>query len=176
MSLFGNPLNVSQTERKTGTLFGSTSAPTGGLFGQSQQQTNTAQPTSLFGSAAAAQPKTGSLFGTPSQQQNTGSLFGQSQQQPQTGSLFGQPPPQQQQRQQPAQTSGTLFGQSQQQQANMNNSLFGGLLNPAPALNTAQQQQLMQQQQALPQLRQSSATPFAGAPISGARKSIMLFL
>jgi nuclear pore complex protein Nup54 len=76
------------TERKTGTLFGSTTAPAGGLFGQSQQQ-----------NAPAQQPNQGStLFG--SSQQNSGStLFGASQQQ--------------QQQQQPQQSfNNSLFGGS----------------------------------------------------------------
>lgn len=73
---------LGSTEKRTGTLFGSTTAPAGGLFGQSQQQQpqlNTTQ-SGLFGSAAAA-PQSNSLFGA-SQQQNTGgaSLFGQPQQ------------------------------------------------------------------------------------------------
>jgi nuclear pore complex protein Nup54 len=170
MSLFGN---VGQTERKTGTLFGSTIAPPGGLFGQSQQSTSQPAP-SLFGASAA-----------PQQQQSTG-LFGQSAAQPQqTGGLFGSTAAPQQQQQQNAslfgasqqqqqQNTGSLFTQSQlqqqpqvQQQPNFNNSLFGGKLQPAPALNPVQAQQLQQQQQALPQLRQSLDKPFASSSLQG---------
>lgn len=146
MSLFGN---LGQTERKTGTLFGNTSAPAGGLFGQSQQQTTTSQPApNLFGSTAAPQQNTGGLFGASQSQphpqsQNTGGLFSQSQQ------------PQQQQ---------------QQPQPNLNNSLFGGRLQPAPSLNAVQAQQLQNSQQGLPQLRQSSNTPFASSFVNGQSK------
>ncbi|KAL6708298.1 Nucleoporin nup57 [Coniothyrium glycines] len=161
--------NVGGGEKKTGTLFGSTTAPAGGLFGQSQnqqaQQPNATQP-SLFGSTAAA-PQTGSLFGAPQQQQ-----------QPTSQSLFGQP--QQQQQQQQQQNPGTsLFGQpqqqpqqqaQQQQQPNLSNSLFGASLNPAPVLNNTQAQSLQQQQNSLPQLRQSSTQPFTSSTLSGHRE------
>ncbi|OAL01756.1 hypothetical protein IQ06DRAFT_325269 [Phaeosphaeriaceae sp. SRC1lsM3a] len=181
---FGNVgSNTATTEKKTGTLFGSTTAPAGGLFGQSQQQqqpANTAQP-SLFGSTVAA-PQTNNLFGS-SQQQNTGggSLFGQPQQQQQNAgsSLFGQP--QQQQQQQNAGAS--LWGQPQQQQQQQqqqqgqqqqqpafSNSLFGASLQPAPPLNQSQAQTLQQQRDGLPQLRQSSAQPFAAGSVSGHRE------
>jgi nuclear pore complex protein Nup54 len=183
---FGNlGSNLGNTEKKTGTLFGSTAAPAGGLFGQSQQQqqqpANTAQP-SLFGGAAA--PQNNSLFGS-AQQQNTGgsSLFGQPQQQQQNAgsSLFGQPQQQQQQQQQNAGSS--LWGQPQQQQQQQqqvqqqqqqqpafNNSIFASSLQPAPALNQSQAQSIQQQRDGLPQLRQSSAQPFAAGSVSGHRE------
>lgn len=172
---FGNAAgSLGSTEKKTGTLFGSTTAPAGGLFGQSQQQqqsTGTTQP-SLFGSAAPA--ASNSLFGG-AQQQNTGaSLFGQPQQNA-GSSLFGQPQ-QQQQQQQPQQNAGqSLFGQPQQQQQQapqqqtFNNSLFGSSLQPAPALNASQAQTIQQQRDGLPQLRQSSAQPLAASSVSGHR-------
>ncbi|KAH7089882.1 nucleoporin complex subunit 54-domain-containing protein [Paraphoma chrysanthemicola] len=170
-------------EKKTGTLFGSTTAPAGGLFGQSQQQqpqANASQP-SLFGSTQQQNTGGTSLFGQP-QQQNTGSsLFGQPQQQQQqqnTGSsLWGQPQQQQQQQQQNAGSS--LWGQPQQQQQQQpqqqqqqpfNNSLFGASLQPAPPLNQSQAQSIQQQREGLPQLRQSSAQPYAGASVFGARE------
>lgn len=167
--------NTATTEKKTGTLFGSTTAPAGGLFGQSQQQQQPAQSGGLFGSTAAA-PQTNSLFGS-STQQNTGGggLFGQPQQQQQNAgaSLFGQP--QQQQQQQNAGAS--LFGQpqqqqqgQQQQQQQFSNSLFGTSLQPAPPLNQSQAQTLQQQREGLPQLRQSSAQPFAAGSVSGHRE------
>jgi nuclear pore complex protein Nup54 len=140
-------------ERKTGTLFGSTTAPAGGLFGQQQQQQQpapTQQPTSsLFGSTAAPQQQ--------QQQQNTGS------------SLFGQVPSNQ---------GSTLFGASQQQQQqqpqsqNPANSIFGGRLYPAPQLPQHQAQQLHQSQNGLPQLRQSTNSPFASTLVQGQSKSI----
>ncbi|KAB2104710.1 hypothetical protein AG0111_0g6880 [Alternaria gaisen] len=176
--------NTAGGEKKTGTLFGSTTAPAGGLFGQSQQQqpqqSNATQSGGLFGSSTAPQNNNNnnnnnSLFGsTQPQQQNSGSsLFGQPQQQQQQqnagSSLFGQP--QQQQQQQNAGSS--LFGQpqqqqqqqqqGQQQQPNMGNSLFGASLQPAPVLNNVQAQSVQQQREGLPQLRQSSAQPFAGS-------------
>lgn len=134
--------NLGQTERRTGTLFGSSTAPPGGLFGQSQQQQQ--QQTS-------AQPAQ-SLFGTAPAAQQSGGLFGASQPQ-QTGGLFSQPQQQQ-----------------QQQQPNLSNSLFGGRLQPAPSLNAVQAQSLQQSQQGLPQLRQSANAPFPGTSISGQRK------
>ncbi|KAF1833131.1 hypothetical protein BDW02DRAFT_570319 [Decorospora gaudefroyi] len=147
--------NLGGGEKKTGTLFGSTSAPPGGLFGQSQQQqpqqSSATQP-SLFGSTAAQQNNSSSLFGQP--------LQGQQQQQQNAGSsLFGQPQQQQQQQQQP-----------QQQQSNMSNSLFGASLQPAPILNNSQAQSIQQQREGLPQLRQSSAQPFAGSTTQGHRE------
>jgi nuclear pore complex protein Nup54 len=183
---FGNlGSNLGSTEKKTGTLFGSTTAPSGGLFGQSQQQqqpANTAQP-SLFGGAAA--PQSNSLFGS-TQQQNTGgsSLFGQPQQQQQQqnagGSLFGQPQQQQQQQQQqnagsslwgqPQQQQQQQQAQQQQQQPAFNNSIFASSLQPAPALNQSQAQSIQQQRDGLPQLRQSSAQPFAAGSVSGHRE------
>ena len=170
MSLFGN-----QAEKKTGTLFGSTTAPPGGLFGQSQSQPTQQQNTgNLFGaSQPTQQPNTGNLFGA-SQPANTGAntgggLFGgaqQQQQQQQAGSLFGQS---QQQPQQQQQSTGGLFGQTQQQQQqpNPSNSLFGGRLQPAPSLTAAQAQQLQQSQQGLPQLRQSTKESWASGSLSG---------
>ena len=121
-------------EKKTGTLFGSTTAPSGGLFGgalQQPQQSNAAG-SSLFGASTAA-PQTGGLFGSIQQQQ------------------------QQQQQQQP------------QQQQQFSNSLFGSSLQPAPGLNPNQAQSLQQTREGLPQLRQSTAQPYAGASISGHR-------
>jgi nuclear pore complex protein Nup54 len=81
MSLFGG--QQKPAENKFGTLFGSTTAPAGGLFG-SQQQQQTSQPSTNAGQ---------SIFGTS--QQNAGSsLFGgqqqqQQQQQPQNTSILG---------------------------------------------------------------------------------------
>ena len=169
-------------EKKTGTLFGSTTAPSGGLFGgalQQPQQSNAAG-SSLFGASTAA-PQTGGLFGSiqqpqpQQQQQNAGSsLFGgalgqnqqqqQQQQQPQQqqgSSLWGQTQPQQQQQQQQQ--------QQPQQQQQFSNSLFGSSLQPAPGLNPNQAQSLQQTREGLPQLRQSTAQPYAGASISGHR-------
>ncbi|EUC38517.1 hypothetical protein COCCADRAFT_82975 [Bipolaris zeicola 26-R-13] len=154
--------NIGGGEKKTGTLFGSTTAPAGGLFGQSQQQQQQPQQSSntgggLFGSAAPAQNNTTSLFGStqPQQQQTTGSsLFGQPQQQQNaSASLFSQPQQ-----------------QAQQQQPNMSNSLFGASLQPAPILTSVQAQSIQQQREGLPQLRQSSAQPFAGSTMSGHRE------
>lgn len=158
-------------EKKTGTLFGSTTAPAGGLFGGAlqQPQQSTAAAPSLFGTSTATQ-QTGGLFSSTQQQpqQNAGnSLFGgalgqnQQQQQPQpqqnTG-LWGQTQNQQVQQQQP-----------QQQQQQFSNSLFGSSLQPAPGLNPSQAQSLQQTREGLPQLRQSTAQPYAGASISGHR-------
>ncbi|KAF1918184.1 nucleoporin complex subunit 54-domain-containing protein [Ampelomyces quisqualis] len=174
--------NLGSTEKKTGTLFGSTTTPAGGLFSQpqpQQQQPPHATQPSLFGSSTA--PQTGGLFGN-TQQQNTGgpSLFGQPQQQQQNAgpSLFGQPQ-QQQQQQQPTAAS-SLWGQpppqpqqgqqQQQQQPAFNNSLFGASLQPAPPLNQSQAQTIQQQRDGLPQLRQSSAQPFAAGSVSGHRE------
>ncbi|KAF2199457.1 hypothetical protein GQ43DRAFT_482460 [Delitschia confertaspora ATCC 74209] len=93
MSLFGQPQKPAEAPR-FGTLFGSSTAPSGSLFGTSQPSSQPAANT--FGSTSTAAPTT-SLFGAPQQQQqNAGnSLFGasqaqqQQQQQPQTTSLFG---------------------------------------------------------------------------------------
>ncbi|KAH8716969.1 nucleoporin complex subunit 54-domain-containing protein [Phaeosphaeriaceae sp. PMI808] len=167
---FGN--STANTEKKTGTLFGSTTAPAGGLFGQSQQQQQQQTPAqpSLFGGAAA--PQGNSLFGA-SQQQNTGgsSLFGQPQQQnTATPSLFGQP----QQQQNAAGSS--LFGQPQQQQQvqqqqpAFNNSLFGTSLQRPPTLNPLQAQNLQQQREGLEPLRQSSAQSYANMSVTGHRE------
>ncbi|KAF2180173.1 hypothetical protein K469DRAFT_592969 [Zopfia rhizophila CBS 207.26] len=137
---FGSTLGNTGGERKTGTLFGSTTAPPGGLFGPGQpQQHTTSQPApSLFGTTTAPQQTNTGLFG--STQQNAGSgIFGASQQQP-------------------------------QQQQSLNNSIFGGILQPAPSLSAQHQQQLLQQQQALPQLRQSSTSAFPSTSISGQRE------
>jgi nuclear pore complex protein Nup54 len=186
---FGNlGSNLGSTEKKTGTLFGSTTAPAGGLFGQSQQQPQQQQQqqqpaqSGLFGSSAA--PQSNSLFGAP-QQQNTGgsSLFGQPQQQQQNAgsSMFGQ---QQQQQQQQQNAGSSVWGQppqqqqqqqaqqqqQQQQQPSFNNSLFGASLQPAPPLNQSQAQTIQQQREGLPQLRQSSAQPFAAGSVSGHRE------
>lgn len=163
---FGNAVG----ERKTGTLFGSTTAPSGGLFGGAlqQPQQQAAGSSSLFGTSTAAAPQTGGLFGSTQQQpqQNAGSsLF---------GGQLGQP--QQQQQQQPAQQT-SQWGQPQQQQQQppqqqqqFSNSLFGSSLQPAPGLNQVQAQSLQQTREGLPQLRQSTAQPYAGASISGHRK------
>ncbi|KAH9878757.1 hypothetical protein IAQ61_002031 [Plenodomus lingam] len=112
-----------------------------------------------------AEKKTGTLFGSTTAP--PGGLFGQSQQQPQQqqasatqSSLFGSTQQQQQQQQQP----------QQQQQSNMSNSLFGASLQPAPALNNVQAQSIQQQREGLPQLRQSSAQPYAGSSVSGHRE------
>ena len=167
---FGNlGSGLGGAEKKTGTLFGSTTAPAGGLFGQSQQQqqqpqqqqqTNATQ-SGLFGSTAA--PQNNSLFGSTQQQQTGGS------------SLFGQPQQQQQQQQQQQNAGSSLFGQPQQQQQqqpqqqqqNLSNSLFGASLQPAPPLNQVQAQAIQQQREGLPQLRQSSSQAFAGSSTSG---------
>lgn len=169
MSLFGNP-----AEKKTGTLFGSTAAPPGGLFGQSQSQPTQQQNTgNLFGASQPANTGAntgGGLFTPQPTNTNTGgsSLFGGTQQQQQPGGLFGQS---QQQPQQQQQSTGGLFGQSQQQQQqqqpNPSNSLFGGRLQPAPSLSAAQAQQLQQSQQGLPQLRQSTKDSWASGSLSG---------
>ncbi|KAJ4378938.1 Nucleoporin nup57 [Didymella sp. IMI 355093] len=166
-------------EKKTGTLFGSTTAPAGGLFGgslQQPQQSNAAAP-SLFGTSTAA-PATGGLFGSTTQQpqqQNAGSsLF---------GGALGQNQQQQQQQQQPQAQTSSLWGQmgqaqqpqqqqqqQQQQPQQFSNSLFGSSLQPAPGLNPVQAQSLQQTRDGLPQLRQSSAQPYAGASINGHRE------
>jgi hypothetical protein len=52
------------------------------------------------------------------------------------------------------------------------NSLFGSSLQPAPGLNPVQAQSLQQTREGLPQLRQSTAQPYAGASINGHRMSI----
>jgi nuclear pore complex protein Nup54 len=177
--------NQNNTEKKTGTLFGSTTAPAGGLFGNSQA--NNTQ-SGAFGASMAVPPQTGGLFGG-TQQQNTGgsSLFGQQPQQQNNsgGSLFGQPQQQNtgggmfgQSQQQPQNMGGSLFGQSQQQQQQgqqqqqptFNNSLFGASLQPAPPLNQSQAQTIQQQREGLPQLRQSSAQPFAAGSVNGHRE------
>ncbi|KAI5969625.1 NUP49 [Candida margitis] len=113
------------------------SAPSGGLFGQSnaqqqpqQQQQNTSG--GLFGSKPAGSTN-GGLFGQSSTSGTSGGLFGQSnqqqqQQQPsQSGGLFGNIQNQQQQ-QQPSSGNG-LFGQSNQQQPSTGGGLFGGQSN-----------------------------------------------
>ena len=162
-------------EKKTGTLFGSTTAPAGGLFGgslQQPQQPNAAAP-SLFGTSTAA-PQTGGLFGSTQQQpqQTTGSSF--------FGGALGQnqQPQQQQPQQQPQQQTSSLWGQTQTQQQpqqpqqqpqQFSNSLFGSSLQPAPGLNPVQAQSLQQTRDGLPQLRQSTAQPYAGASTTGHR-------
>ncbi|PVH99634.1 hypothetical protein DM02DRAFT_614878 [Periconia macrospinosa] len=180
MSLFGN-----QPEKKTGTLFGSTSAPPGGLFGQSQPQATQQQNTgSLFGAPQPANTG-GSLFGGAQSTNASGGFFGGAQSTNAGSSLFGGTQ-QQQQQQQPAgglfaqsqqqpqqqQNTGGMFAQtqSQQQQPNPNNSLFGGRLQPAPTLTAAQAQQLQQAQQGLPQLRQSTKESWASSSFSGQRE------
>lgn len=170
---FGNLGGSTATaEKKTGTLFGSTTAPAGGLFGQSQQQqqpANTGQ-SSLFGSTAAA-PQTNNLFGSSTQQNTGGGLFGQPQQQQNASAMLFNQPQQQQQN-----AGASLFGQpqqqqqGQQQQQQFSNSLFGSSLQPAPPLAQSQAQTLQQQREGLPQLRQSSAQPFAAGSVSGHRE------
>lgn len=98
------------TERKTGTLFGSTTGPAGGLFGQStaqpqqQQQQQNTQGSSLFGGAQQNQGST--LFGASQAQQPQQQ---QQQQQPQN-SIFGTSfqPSATQQQQQPQQQQSQL--------------------------------------------------------------------
>jgi nuclear pore complex protein Nup54 len=160
--------NAAGGEKKTGTLFGSTTAPPGGLFGQAPPPpANTGQP-SLFGGAAPTQSN--NLFGNTNQQNTGGSgLFGQPQQPPQQNAasgLFGQSQPQQN-------AGSNLWGQPHQPQqqappqAPFNNSLFGSSLQPPPQLNQSQSQSTQQQNGRLPQLRQSSTQPFHTASISG---------
>jgi hypothetical protein len=163
-SLFGGSL--AGGERKTGTLFGSTTAPAGGLFGSTQQQPAQQPATSLFSQPQQQQQNNSSLFNQPQQQQqNNSSLFNQPQQQQQnSSSLFNQPQQQQQQQQ-----------QYQQQQQGMNNSIFGGRLQPAPSLNASQQQSMQQSQLGLPQLRQTVNSPYPNTSISGQSKPGVLF-
>src|SRR6266567_3915883 len=83
-----------QTPKQFGTLFGSSTAPSGGLFGNTNQPQ---QSGSLFGSTQASQPQqSGSIFGStlgaPSQQST---IFG--------GNLM------------PAPSLGSVLGSSQQQ-------------------------------------------------------------
>ncbi|KAJ8109289.1 hypothetical protein OPT61_g7571 [Boeremia exigua] len=156
-------------EKKTGTLFGSTTAPAGGLFGgslQQPQQSNAAAP-SLFGNSMAP-PQTGGLFGSVQQQpqQNAGS------------GMFGGGLGQNQQQQPQQQPSSSLWGQSQTQQQQhpqqqpqqFSNSLFGSSLQPAPGLNQAQAQSLQHNRDGLPQLRQSTAQHFSGTSMNGHRE------
>ena len=116
------------SERKTGTLFGSTTAPPGGLFANSQNQNqnqnqNQQQQNGLFAS------------------------LGQSQQNTQ-----------------------------QQQQPNPGASVMGGIVRPTPQLHPNHAQQLQQQQQALPKLRQSTNDKFTTSHLDGTRKHISLSL
>ncbi|KAF2274288.1 uncharacterized protein EI97DRAFT_435374 [Westerdykella ornata] len=168
MSLFGSLGGTSggTTERKTGTLFGSTSAPSTGLFAQNQQQNAPQQQTSsLFG---APKPAAGGLFGasqTQQSQQPSGGLFGASQSQPAQSSLFGNPAP----------GTSSLFGntqqqQQQQQQQPLGSSFFGTTLQPAPSLPQLAAQQLQQSQQGLPPLRQTANSQFASTLVSGQRE------
>ncbi|KAK3216680.1 hypothetical protein GRF29_1g639429 [Pseudopithomyces chartarum] len=138
-------------ERKTGTMFGSTTTPAGGAFGNSQNQT---QQPSLFGASAA----------NTQQNNNAGGGFGgfgQSQQNNNAGGAFGGGFGQSQQFSQQ---------QQQQQQNNMNVSVMGGLVRAAPSLDPSRVQQLQQQQQALPKLRQSVADKFTNTYIDGTRE------
>lgn len=112
-------------------MFGSTTTPAGGAFGNSQNQT---QQPSLFGASAA----------NTQQNNNAGGGFGG----------FGQSQQFSQQ-------------QQQQQQNNMNVSVMGGLVRAAPSLDPSRVQQLQQQQQALPKLRQSVADKFTNTYIDG---------
>ncbi|KAF6055211.1 Nucleoporin FG repeat region family protein [Candida parapsilosis] len=128
------------TNSTGGGLFGAKagsvgSAPSGGLFGQSnaqqpQQQQNTSG--GLFGSKPTGSTG-GGLFGQSNTTGGTGGLFGQSNQQQQqqqpssSGGLFGNAQNQQQQRPSQPQslaTGGGLFGQSNQQQAPTGGGLF----------------------------------------------------
>ncbi|KAF2463638.1 uncharacterized protein BDR25DRAFT_297756 [Lindgomyces ingoldianus] len=88
---FGNP--NPNPEKRTGTLFGSTIGPPGGLFAQSQQNAASQPAPSLFSSTAAPQAGAGQF---PMSQQNPG-LFGASQQQ-------------QQQQQQHHMSNNSIFG------------------------------------------------------------------
>ena len=126
-------------------MFGSTTTPAGGVFGNSQNQT---QQPSLFGASANTQQNNnaGGGFGG----------FGQSQQNNNAGGAFGGGFGQSQQ-----------FSQQQQQQNNMNASVMGGLVRAAPSLDPSRVQQLQQQQQALPKLRQSVADKFTNTYIDG---------
>ncbi|KAF2016580.1 hypothetical protein BU24DRAFT_422954 [Aaosphaeria arxii CBS 175.79] len=144
MSFGGLGTGFGGAEKKTGTLFGSTTAPAGGLFSQTQQPTGG----SLFGATTTTQQQ------PQQQQQNAGSsLFGNTQQNA-GSSLFANT---QQQPQQP-------------QQPQLNNSLFGGKLQPAPTLPALQAQQLAQSQQGLPQLRQNADSGLASSLLSGQRE------
>jgi hypothetical protein len=139
-----------QAPKQFGTLFGSSTAPSGGLFGSTNQPQ---QSGSLFGSTQASQPQQGgsifsSTLGAPSQQGNAGG-FGSSQQS-QGASLFKPAP---------------AFSNPPQQQQQQS-SIFGGNLMPAPSLGSV----LGSSQQQLPQLRQSTLfKPFESA--SSPRKS-----
>lgn len=129
-------------------MFGSTTTPAGGAFGNSQNQT---QQPSLFGASAA----------NTQQNNNAGGGFGgfgQSQQNNNAGGAFGGGFGQSQQFSQQ---------QQQQQQNNMNVSVMGGLVRAAPSLDPSRVQQLQQQQQALPKLRQSVADKFTNTYIDG---------
>jgi nuclear pore complex protein Nup54 len=129
--------STNTAERKTGTLFGSTTAPPGGLFGQTQQQNAPAQ--NAFGASSNPAQTGSTLFGNTNPNPASGStLFGSSQQQ-----------------------------QPQQQQSQFNNSIFGGKLQPAPSLHPLQAQQLQQSQYGLPQLRQSTASQLASTLVNG---------
>ncbi|OCL07184.1 hypothetical protein AOQ84DRAFT_365181 [Glonium stellatum] len=138
-----------QAPKQFGTLFGSSTAPSGGLFASTNQPQ---QSGSLFGSTQAPQPQQGtSMFGPTlgvgSQQSNTGS-FGSSQQN-QGANLFKPAP---------------AFSNPTQQQQH-SSSIFGGNLMPAPSLGSV----LGSSQQQLPQLRQSTLfKPFESA--SGPRE------
>ncbi|KAI4927105.1 uncharacterized protein J4E92_006269 [Alternaria infectoria] len=56
----------------------------------------------------------------------------------------------------------------------MSNSLFGASLQPAPVLNNIQAQSIQQQREGLPQLRQSSAQPFAANTMNGHREKSVI--
>lgn len=117
------------------------------MFGNSQAQT---QQPSLFGASAA----------NTQQNNNTGGAFGgfgQSQQNNNAGGAFGGLGQSQQ-----------FSQQQQQQQNNMGASIMGGFVRPTPTLHQSQVQQLQQQQQALPKLRQSVADKFTNTYIDGA--------
>lgn len=114
MSLFGGLGNNAQQQSSTPSLFG------GANTNQSSQP---AQSTSLFGQSQPAQSNTPSLFGGAAQQQN--------QQQSSTPSLFGAP----QQNQQQQSSTPSLFGQSAQQpqqQQQQSGGMFGSLANTQP--------------------------------------------
>lgn len=111
----------------SGSAFGGANNNTGGLFGQNNQNTNTATSGGLFGQSntnTASNPfgsKPGGLFGQNNQTtQNTGSTFGSGtsgfgQNSTTGGGLFGS---------KPAQTGG-LFGNNNQNNTANNSSPFG---------------------------------------------------
>ncbi|KAL3232375.1 Nucleoporin NUP57 [Nakaseomyces bracarensis] len=137
--LFGQP---QQSNQPSGGLFGqnqqqNTQQPSTGLFGQSQSQNNQ-QGGSLFGGQQSNQSGTTGLFGANNAQQSSQGSTGLFGNKPAAGGLFGQnnnQPPQQQagglfgqNQAQPQQPSGGLFGQNQNQQT-QSGGLFGNTSN-----------------------------------------------